>query len=324
MKDRFHEPVLVSEVIEYLAPGDGKVMVDATIGGGGHARAVLDRPGAGGGMIEKLIGIDLDPEALDFAAGRLKEHQSRVSLHQGSFEDLPGILAKEGLEKVDGVLLDLGVSLHQLTKPERGFGIREDGPLDMRMDPAEGESAAGLLKRLGEKEMADLIYKYGEERFSRRIARAIVQRREEGRPVETTGELARLVERAVSGKRGKIHPATRTFQALRIAVNRELSRLETALCDIPGLLAPEGRAVIISYHSLEDRRVKQSFQKEAKGCTCPPGQPVCTCEARTRLQVLTRKPVRPGEDEIGKNPAARSARLRAARKLPEKAKEGKP
>ncbi len=314
MKDRFHEPVLVSEVVEFLAPGDGKVVVDATIGGGGHAEALLESTGPGGGRIRRLIGIDRDPEALEFAEDRLKKHGDRLSLQKGVFEALPGILDKEGISEVDGILLDLGVSRHQLSSPERGFSIREDGPLDMRMDPEEGETAAELLKRLGEKEIADIIYQYGEERFSRRIARSIKESRKGGWPVETTSELARLVAAAVPGRRGKIHPATRTFQALRIAVNRELESLDKALADIPALLAARGRAVIISYHSLEDRRVKQSFAREARGCQCPPGRPVCTCEGKPRLSILTRKPVRPGDEEIKKNPAARSARLRAARK----------
>jgi len=316
MKDRFHEPVLVSEVIEFLAPGDGKVIVDATIGGGGHAEAVLET-GPGGGRIKKLVGIDRDGEALEFAADRLRKHEDRLSLHQGGFDEMSAILEKEGISSADGVLLDLGVSWRQLTSPQRGFSIKADGHLDMRMDPSEGESAAGLLKRLGEKEMADLIYKYGEERRSRRIARAIVKRREEGRPVETTSELAGLVESVASGRREKIHPATRTFQALRIAVNDELSRLDKALAGLPGVLGDCGRAVIISYHSLEDRRVKQSFAREAKGCHCPEGRPVCACEGRPRFKVLTKKPVRPSEEEIRRNPAARSARLRAAEKLTE-------
>ncbi len=317
MKDKYHEPVLVSRVIEFLAPGDGKVIVDATIGGGGHAEAVLEETGPGGGRIKKLVGIDRDAEALEFAADRLQKHEDRLSLHQGGFDEMGAVLEKEGLPAVDGVLFDLGVSWRQLTSPQRGFSIKEDGPLDMRMDPSEGESAAGLLKRLGEKEMADLIYKYGEERLSRRIARAIVKRREEGRPVETTSDLAGLIKSISSGRREKIHPATRTFQALRIAVNDELWRLDKALAELPDVLSNGGRAVIISYHSLEDRRVKQSFAREARGCRCPEGWPVCTCDGRPRFKALTGKPVRPTEEEIKRNPAARSARLRAAEKSAE-------
>lgn len=319
----YHDPVMVSEVIHYLAPGPGRVIADATLGGGGHSDAVLSWAGSGGGKIKLLIGIDRDPEALEAAAERLSGYGSRAVLKRGCFDDLRVILEEEGEDKVDGILLDLGASRHQLTEGRRGMSFSGDGPLDMRMDPQNGESAADLLARLDEKSLAGIIRDYGEERYARRIARAIVDKREKGTPLKTTGELKRLVEACVpAGKRDRIHPATRTFMALRIAVNQELDRLEAVLEIIPECLADEGRAVVISYHSLEDRLVKRSFVREAKGCICPPRLPRCVCNKSPRLEVLTRRPVRPSGEEVARNPAARSAKLRAARRLGADAAQG--
>jgi len=311
----FHEPVMVDEVFRFLAPGPGRVIVDGTLGGGGHAAAALSWAGSGGEGIKLLVGIDRDPEAIGEAGARLAPFSGRVRIRQGEFERLNEILCEEGIDKVDGVLLDLGVSRHQLTAPERGFSLMSDGPLDMRMDPGSGECAAELLLRLGESELSRLIREFGEERFARRIARAVVERRDSGRPVRTTRELAELIERTVPGRRERIHPATRTFMALRIAVNRELERLKKALAELPEALAPGGRTVVISYHSLEDRLVKRSFVEQSRSCVCPPGLPECVCGTRPRLQVLTRRPARPSVEETAKNPAARSARLRAALRL---------
>lgn len=310
MTDFRHEPVLVSAVLDFLVPSGKKVMVDGTVGGGGHARALLEK-----GPELRLVGLDRDDEALAAAEENLKPFGERATLLKADFAELPGVLEKLGLPAVDGVLLDLGVSRHQLTAGRRGFSFREDAPLDMRMDPSEGESAAELLLRLSERELAQLIFAYGEEPLSRRIARAVVERRREKRPVRTTGELRELVEQVAGGRPAKIHPATRTFMALRIAVNRELERLERVLAAIPEALCPGGRAVVISYHSLEDRRVKEAFAREAKGCVCPPDLPVCACGKKPRLALLTRKPVMPGEAEVARNAAARSARLRAAERI---------
>jgi 16S rRNA (cytosine1402-N4)-methyltransferase len=251
------------------------------------------------------------------AAQRLAPFGDRVTLRHGSFAFL-GALAKD-VAPVDGVLLDLGLSSMQLADPDRGFAFSRQGPLDMRFDPTSpGPTAAQLVNECSVNELADILYRYGEERQSRRIARAIVA----ARPLDTTTDLAAVVSAARRGRRGRIHPATRTFQALRIAVNDELGALETALPQAVDLLAPGGRLVVISFHSLEDRIVKHYFRQEATACICPPDLPVCGCDHRARLEVLTSKPVRPDEDEEEANPRARSARLRAAERLPEPAQEG--
>ncbi|HUT52562.1 MAG TPA: 16S rRNA (cytosine(1402)-N(4))-methyltransferase RsmH [bacterium] len=320
MKGAYHDAVMVDEALHYLGPGPGRVIVDGTLGGGSHAEAVLNWAGADGGRVKLVLGIDQDPEAVAEAGKRLGGFGERIRIKRAGFEELPALLEEEGLEKVDGILLDLGASRHQLVDARRGFSLRGESALDMRMDPDAPESAAELLLRLSGKELKKLIWEYGEERHAGRIARAIVARREEGRPVKTTEELAALVEKLVPAKeRGRLHPATRTFMAIRIAVNRELDKLDEALAAMPGVLRAGGRAVVISYHSLEDRRVKQAFQKGAKGCVCPPGLPCCVCGHKPVYRILTRKPLRPAEAEVGKNPAARSARLRAVERLEESA-----
>jgi len=319
MKEKVHEPVLVDQVKKFLVTGPERLIVDCTVGWAGHAEAILSsRFGPGQESVKLLIGIDQDPEALAAASERLAKFESRFILKKRNFEDLKEVLEEEGIEKVDGILLDLGASRHQLTAGYRGFSLMADGKLDMRMDQGSGESAADLIARLDEKELASIIRDYGEERFAKRIAREIVKKRREGSPVKTTAQLADLVEKVVpKSRRGRLHAATKTFMSLRLAVNNELARLEHALEIIPDCLSPKGRVAAISYHSLEDRMVKQAFGREAKGCVCPPDSPRCVCGRKPRLLVLTKKPIRPSPDEVSGNPAARSARLRAAERLGE-------
>jgi 16S rRNA (cytosine1402-N4)-methyltransferase len=289
--DAGHVPVLLAEVLELLAVRPGGLWVDGTVGLGGHAEAVLRATAPDG----RMLGLDRDTETLARARERLRAHGARVRLEPGDYREIP---ARHAGERADGILLDLGVSSAQLDDPERGMSFQADGPLDMRLDRRGGETAADVVNHLPEKELADLIYAYGEERASRRIARAIVRARERA-PIRTTGELAEIVRRAAprSGRRG-LHPATRTFQALRIHVNRELDGLGDALARIAGSLAPRGRMAVIAFHSLEDRAVKTTFRDLSRG----------------GYALLTRKPVRPSEAETRSNPRARSARLRAVRR----------
>jgi 16S rRNA (cytosine1402-N4)-methyltransferase len=278
------------------------------VGGGGHAEAVLSACAPDG----RLLGLDLDPDALAVARQRLAPFGERATLRQGSFAQLAALAAD--FAPADGILFDLGLSSLQLADPSRGFSFSHPGPLDMRFDPAAGgPTAADLVNGLSVEELAQILYQYGEERQARRIAEAIVA----ARPLETTEQLAEVVAAAVGGRRGRIHPATRTFQALRIAVNDELSVLQVALPQAVDLLKPGGRLVVISFHSLEDRIVKRFLRQESKDCICPPEVPVCICNHRARLRVLTRKPVRPEPDEVARNPRARSARLRAAERIAE-------
>lgn len=274
---------------------------------GGHAWGILQASQPDG----LLLGIDLDAAALQIAEQTLKSFQGRYWLVQGSYRDLLQHLAQLGWSSVDGVLLDLGVSSLQLDTPERGFSFRSAAPLDMRFDRRNPRTAADLVNNLSQEELANILFRYGEERFARQIARAIVA----SRPIQTTTQLADVVVQVVGRQPGGIHPATRTFQALRIAVNDELGALEDFLPQATAALKPCGRLAIISFHSLEDRLVKTYFQNEARHCICPPKQPICTCGHRARLKVLTPKPVRPTEQEILQNPRARSARLRVAEKL---------
>lgn len=306
-----HTSVLLDESAEILIDG-GKVFVDATLGVGGHAEAVLKRlPKA------RLIGIDQDTEAIELARRRLAPFGARVKIVHSNFSELKGIVDAEEPEGVDGILADLGVSSLQFDRGPRGFSFREDAPLDMRMNPESPDpTAAELLATLSESEIADVIYRFGEERSSRRIARQIVEKREAGTPVTTTRELAGLIERSVRrSPKEKTHPATRTFQALRIAVNRELDVLGQFISSAVEVLKPGGRLAIISFHSLEDRVVKQAFQKLSGKCTCPPRIPRCVCGAGKRVEILTKKPIVPGEEEMERNWRSRSAKLRAVRKL---------
>jgi 16S rRNA (cytosine1402-N4)-methyltransferase len=315
VKYRYHTPVLEQEVLEFLPTEPDGVLVDGTVGGGGHAWAIAKRLGARG----LLLGIDRDPEALAVARELLGASAARIRLTQGDFGRLPGILRGEGLGPVQGVLLDLGVSSHQLDEGRRGFSFLRDGPLDMRMDPAAAVSAETLVNELPMAELARIFREYGEERRAQRVARAIVQARGR-RLLQTTAELAQVVEKAL-GRRGPRHPATRIFQALRIAVNKELDSLDAFLAALPEVLAPGGRVVVISYHSLEDRRVKRAFRLLEPHCRCPPLAPRCTCGSPGLLRVLTRKAVQSSRPEVEANPRARSARLRAAERLPDPMRE---
>jgi 16S rRNA (cytosine1402-N4)-methyltransferase len=302
-----HIPVLVTEVLAYLAPRPGALIVDGTVGEGGHAEAILRRIAPAG----RLVGLDRDAEAIHRAEERLRPFGQNVILRQADFADLDRILDEIGLGAVDGVLLDIGVSTGQLFEPARGFSFDRVGPLDMRMDQRQTQTAADLANTLSERELADLIYRYGQERASRRIARQIVARR----PLRTTRDLLRAVEAAVGGPRGRLHPATRTFQALRIATNRELEALERGLPQAIRRLRPGGRVCVIAFHSLEDRIVKQTLARYARGCTCPAGLGECRCGGHRLLRILTKKPVTPSPIEVRVNPRARSAHLRAAERL---------
>ena len=307
--ESLHTSVLLEETLHFLSVLSGKTYVDATLGMGGHAQAILETPET------KLIGIDQDEDAIRLAGKRLERFGDRVKLVKSNFSAIKEILSTLQIEKIDGLIVDLGVSSLQLDSEERGFSFRSDAPLDMRMDRGGGDTAADLLAELSEEDIANIVYRFGEERFSRRIARRIVERRKAGEPVTTTKQLAELVERSVKRTpKDKIHPATRTFQALRIAVNREIEILEDFINDAVDVLSPGGRLVVISFHSLEDRIVKQTFQKLAGKCLCPPRIPQCVCGAAKKIEILTRKPVIAGDSEIDENPRARSAKLRAAQR----------
>ena len=301
-----HIPVLQEEVLRLLNPQPGETYFDGTAGYGGHAAAVLERTSPKG----QAILVDRDADAAKQLGKRFAD---RVEIMHDDYAGAAEQLLEQG-RMVDMVLLDLGVSSPQLDRPERGFSFRSDGPLDMRMDRSTGRTAADTVNTIGERELADAIYEYGEDRKSRRIARAIVQHR----PFTTTKELADAIAAAV-GHHEDIHPATRTFQALRIMVNDELGQLQTALPILVALLKPGGRIAVISFHSLEDRIVKDFFRTESRDCICPPEQPICTCDHVATLKVLTPKPI-PGTTDAF-NPRARSAKLRAASKLTPKQKE---
>ncbi|HEX3559425.1 MAG TPA: 16S rRNA (cytosine(1402)-N(4))-methyltransferase RsmH [Pyrinomonadaceae bacterium] len=307
-----HRPVLLIETMRLLAPERGGLFVDATLGLGGHSEAILEASDDA-----RVLGVDRDREALRLASERLARFGTRFRFAHANFRDLASVLSEAGEQEASGVLADLGVSSLQFDTPERGFSFRHDAPLDMRMDAGgQEETAAELLERLPEEEIARVLYEYGEERKSRRIARWIVERRERGEPLRKTGELADLVARAVGHKRGeRIHPATRTFQALRIAVNGELEGLAEFIETAVDLLQSQGRLAVISFHSLEDRIVKRTMRRLSGHCECGPRMPVCTCGARHAVEILTRRPVVASEQEVGENPRARSARLRACLKL---------
>jgi 16S rRNA (cytosine1402-N4)-methyltransferase len=303
-----HETVLAREVVDILRPAPGKLLVDCTLGGGGHALLFLEQ-GA------RVIGIDKDPLALAAARARLARYGEAFRAVRADFRDAKNVLSALGIEPADGVLADLGVSSPQLEVAERGFSFSRPGPLDMRMGP-EGEPLAALLRRVDERELARILREYGEEPFARPIARAVKRAVEREERLDTS-RLAQLVGEAIPRKAWprKIHPATRTFQALRIAVNDELGALAAWLDGLPSILAPGGRAVAISFHSLEDRKVKEKFRALTQACTCPPDLPVCACGARASFAPITRKPVIAGDAEVAANPRARSAKLRAVEKL---------
>ncbi len=302
-----HIPVLLEETISALAVQPGGRYIDCTVGGGGHAAAILERSSPGG----QLLGIDADPEAIRAARDRLGAYGNSVLLVNDNFVNLKAICVKYDFLPVHGVFFDLGLSSLQLGADERGFSFQQDAPLDMRFSPGQEVTAADIVNTYSEAELAYLIKTYGEEIYSHRIARRIVQ----GRPVETTLQLAGLIEQAVGGRRGRIHPATRTFQALRIAVNQELDNLPAALKQAIEVLGFEGRLVVLSYHSLEDRIVKQFMQREARGCVCPPEVPVCVCGHAASLKLINRKVITPSEQEMQLNPRSRSAKLRTAERI---------
>ena len=302
-----HISVLYNDIISALRPESPRRYVDATLGAGGHAWGILNASSPEG----QLLGLDLDPEALKIASKRLSSFGDRVHLMHSSYTSLLLSMRTLGWDHVDGIVIDLGVSSMQIDTPERGFSFLKDGPLDMRFDPSQPTSAADLVNELSEADLADLLWKYGEERLSRRIARSIVT----NRPFHTTHELASLIEKSVGKSSGKIHPATRSFQALRIAVNGELKFLEDFLPLAIEALAPGARLAVISFHSLEDRIVKQYYRRESSDCICPSGQPICTCGHKASIKEITRHPIEAGEEETKMNPRARSARLRVAEKL---------
>ncbi len=303
-----HISVLLAQVVDLLAVPPGAVIIDGTVGAGGHAAALLQAAGPEG----RLLGIDQDASALALARERLAPFGTRVSLAHACFDEMAGLAAGAGIGAADAILLDLGVSSMHLDDPARGFSFLRDGPLDMRMNPdGDGPSAEEIVNTWAESDLADLIFRYGEDRLARSIARRIVQ----ARPLVSTRALAETIEAAVPMRlREKIHPATRTFQALRIAVNDELGALERVLPQAIGLLKPGGRLGVISFHSLEDRIVKQVFRDESTDCLCPPEQPVCTCGHRASLRLVTRKPVTAEAAEVALNPRSRSAKLRVAEK----------
>ena len=305
-----HIPVLLKESLELLSLSPGKIIVDCTLGGGGHSGEIIKAILPGG----RLIAIDQDLAAIEACkelAGRYLPH---MTVHRGNFKDLEHILGSCGMEGADGFLFDLGVSSFQLDEKKRGFSFMGDDPLDMRMSKDMCETAADLVNSLPEEELARIIYEYGEERKSRRIARVIVQEREKER-ILTTGRLVSIIKKVIPHRKGKIHPATKTFMALRIFLNKELEVLEKGLLSAFKFLKPGGRLVVISFHSLEDRIVKRFFNYLKKKCRCPKNLMLCACEGRPLAEVITRKPLSPGEEEKIINPRSRSARLRAIEKI---------
>ena len=301
-----HLPVLVPETVEWLSVRSGGTYVDGTVGEGGHSGAILEASGPEG----RLLGIDRDPRSVETARRRLSRYGDRALIVHGNYSDMNDLAHCAGIEHVDGILLDLGFSSRHVDSEGYGFSFQRDEPLDMRYDTI-GSTAADLLNHSDERDLADVIYRYGEERRSRAIARAIVR----SRPVATTGRLADIVAAAVGGRRGPRHPATKTFQALRIAVNEELTHLQFGLDAAPSLLNPGGRLVVISYHSLEDRIVKGWMDREAARCICPPELPVCSCEHEPSVRYVRRRIVRPSAAEAENNPRSRSARLRAVERI---------
>lgn len=302
-----HLPVLYNEIILALQPRQGGKYVDCTIGAGGHAAGILKASEPDG----CLLGMDLDPQAVLIAGRRLAPFGNRVVIVHASYTSLQEQLEELGWRSVDGILLDLGVSSMQFDAPERGFSFQDDAPLDMRFDPNNPVTAADLVNTLPENDLAEIIFRFGEERRAYQVAREIVR----SRPIYRTRELAETITHATRGGRSGIHPATRTFQALRIAVNQELEAIEAVLPQAVAVLAPVGRLAVISFHSLEDRIVKKFIRQESQACICPPRQPFCTCNHQISLQEITRHPIRPSATEVLTNPRSRSAKLRIVEKI---------
>lgn len=316
--DTHHIPVLCDKVVDFLNPKPEGVYIDGTVGLGGHSAAILETSTPSG----RVIGIDLDVEALTVAENRLHTFGERSSLINGNFAEMDVLLARHSVRAVDGILLDLGVSSLQLDTPHRGFSFNHTGPLDMRMNPGQGFDSAKqatltAMQVVNDSTMdvlVDIFRRYGEERFAKRIADRVVRARQQA-PITTTTQFAEIVKKAVPQKTFKIHPATRVFQALRIHVNAELENLGSGLDVAISLLKPGGCLCVITFHSLEDRIVKRCFQTRAKTCICPPKTPICICEHKPSVEIVTKRPVLPGEDEIQQNPRARSAKLRVVHKL---------
>ncbi|NLM51378.1 MAG: 16S rRNA (cytosine(1402)-N(4))-methyltransferase RsmH [Firmicutes bacterium] len=308
-----HKPVLLEETLAVLAPQPGEIFVDGTVGGGGHSREILKKILPGG----RLIAIDQDSNALQAAASNLRQYAHAITFVQRNFSELDKILAELGVEAVDGILFDIGVSSHQLDESERGFSYQADSRLDMRMNQNDKITAADLVNKLDAKSLARIIRDFGEELWAKRIAEFIVHRRETQGPIETTGQLVEIIKAAIPAKarRRGPHPARRTFQALRIAVNDELNVLEKGLQTAIKALRPGGRLAVITFHSLEDRIVKKILQNAAAGCVCPPGLPQCACGQKPEIKILTKRPLQASMQEIKENPRARSAKLRAAMKV---------
>jgi len=307
-----HQPVLLDEAITLLGCRSGGVYVDGTIGEGGHAYQIFQScPN-----IRLLIGIDRDEEALRCARNRLEPFGRSCFFVKGNYSQIRAIIAEIGIKMVDGVLLDLGSSTHQFLSPQRGFSFQQEGPLDMRMDKEQKTTAGDLINTLPQERLETIFSEYGEEKWSSSIAGSIVMRRKRS-PIETTTELADLVAKAIPCRSHprRIHPATRAFQALRIAVNDELTHLQKGLPDAIDALGPQGRIAVISFHSLEDRTVKKTFRHYSRACICPPDIPQCSCGHTQKLRIITRKPIIPKPEEVGKNPRSRSARLRGAEKI---------
>jgi len=313
----FHIPVLLKEVLEHMDPKPGENLVDGTIGGGGHSKAIMERTSPNG----KLLGIDFDGEALIECKRKLNDFSGRVFLERGNYADFAEFAKKNSFEPIDIFFLDLGISSHQLDNENLGISFLGNYPLDMRLGGYNHNNngrttAENILNNCRQEEIEDILKRYGEERYAKLIAQEIASRRKEHRIVNTS-QLVGIIEKAVPAryKRQKIHFATRTFQALRIAVNKELENLSETLPNILEKLSPGGRVGVISFHSLEDRTVKQFFQKESRDCICGPDIPVCVCNHKKRIEIITRKAIKATEEEISKNPRSRSARLRVARKI---------
>jgi 16S rRNA (cytosine1402-N4)-methyltransferase len=306
MTDDTHTPVLYQEVLEHLQPRPGGRYLDGTVGAGGHTIGILQASAPDG----QVLALDRDPAAIAFARQRLSMYDERVTFVNGSYTEMAPISEAHGFEHFDGILLDLGLSSRQLADSQRGFSFLRKGPLDMRFDATQGATAADLINNLSEAELADIFWRYGEERRSRQWAKVIVA----NRPITTTTQLADLIAAQVK-RRGRIHPATQIFQALRIAVNDELEAVERGVKVAIELLSANGRLAVISFHSLEDRFVKQFFRQLSRDCICPPEQPICTCNRQPVLRLITRKAIQAGAEEIADNPRSRSARLRVVEKV---------
>lgn len=304
-----HVPVMLREVVAHLVSRAGGVYVDCTLGVGGHTLGILETD-----PYSRIFGIDIDPEAIALAKERLKNYGDRVSFVKGNFADLISLLNQHSISEVDGVLMDLGVSSIQLDTPERGFSFRYNAPLDMRMDQTADKPISYELNKESTDRLTEIIKEFGEERWAKRIARNIVTARERS-PITTTARLAEIIERSVPRSGESIHPATRTFQALRIYKNRELENLESGLDQAIQILKTDGRICVISFHSLEDRIVKNTFRTLERGCICPPKIPKCICGKKPVIKIITKRPIIPGDEEIKANPRSRSSKMRVAEKL---------